>query len=198
MKRLLRTVLISCIVSALLCSGAVLVGRSQPMPEFLPELGMCDGVPCYLGVVLNKTTLEQVSGIFSQPGISTPTSLTIAVANGRVERIDFFSTNYEKSIIVVMTLNIREGMLPAYRLFTDAGVPCAVSLWKDYPAGYRIALSYEDKIALVKGPGTALLPGSPITMIIRGPYSKGQPNPCHVAGAISKFVWRGFRTYPPP
>jgi hypothetical protein len=198
MKRLLRTMLICCILSTLLCSGAVLIGRSQPMPEFLPNLSTCDGVPCYMGVVLNKTTLEQVDRIFSKPGISGLASLGMEITNGPVEYINFFSTNNDKSIIVTMTLQIREGALSAYRIITDMGVPCAVSLWEDYPTGYRIVLFYSDKIVWVKARGTALMPGSYVTAITLGPYTKGQPDRCQLVDAQSQFVWRGFRTYPPP
>src|SRR5215212_7485401 len=164
MRRFLRTVLISCVISALLCVGAVLIGRSQPLPEFLPELGICSGIPCYMGIVLNKTTWEEAERIFSKTaGFTLNSEFTGAdIANGPVARIITYSDG-EK--IYQIVLGIREGTFAAYRLLTDLGVPCAVFPYWAGPTRHIIVLFYQDRTVEVLLDEKGITPRSPIVRI---------------------------------
>src|SRR5262245_26337254 len=94
MKRLLKIVVFVYFAMSLLGVGAVSLGRAQSETEVLPELGRCGDVPCYMGVTLNSTTIEEAGRIFTaKPEITSSTLFgptRFDIAKGVVKHIATF------------------------------------------------------------------------------------------------------------
>ena len=185
-----------CIGFTVLCAIAVLVWRLLPDPDLIPDLRLCEGIPCYRGITLNKTTLAETKAIFKNaPGFSlNPDDEGGVIANGPIQTVIPFS-GYN-GVIFEMIISVREGEVPLSAVIAQLGLPCAV-----YPsptAPYESAvLSFRDRLVSVKGDERGIQPDSPVLYFDLGPYrpaADGQAKQCRMIDA--KYDnWRGFRRY---
>ncbi len=63
MKTVMRIVCVCCGLALLLSGGAIVSGRAQPRIDAVPDLGVCSGRACYLGIVPGETTIEDARAI---------------------------------------------------------------------------------------------------------------------------------------
>src|SRR5215813_563173 len=126
MQHLLKLIALMCAAITLLCVGARVVGHAWQESDALPDLDTCDGVPCYMGIVLNATTAEEAKRIFvSRPDLSLiPPGHGAQAAEGPLDRIATFTS--ATGTIFEFYLKIRAGFLTVGNLIRDLGVPCAV------------------------------------------------------------------------
>src|SRR5260370_29705 len=94
-KRFIVSVSRIWIGATVLCAIAVLIWRLQANPDLIPDLSLCDGVPCYRGITLNKTTLAEAKRIFANaPGFAlNPDDEGGVIANGPIQTIIPFAGN---------------------------------------------------------------------------------------------------------
>src|SRR4051794_40401300 len=93
MKRLYRVMGACFGILLVLCGSAVLIGRAQPQPAFLPELRVCGPTPCYMNIALGKTTRQEAEALINAvPGMRLDAGSRTAYSdNGPVPRLDIFS-----------------------------------------------------------------------------------------------------------
>ena len=209
--QLIRLVFIVWLLIVALVAGAELVGRSQPEPLDLTPLSVCDGQPCYLGMVLETTSWEEAKDILnSKPGFTLNSSFRGAdVSNGPVRTASIFSR--ENGVIFEIDLAMREAALPVANMLAQLGPPCAVyplpNIDSRYP--YTAILAYPTFIVFVstKNAEWRIEPSSPITFIyLGGPfwelgkldYSTSKVDSCRGTNKSLRYEWRGMRPYPRP
>jgi hypothetical protein len=201
MRQLLSVTLLGCIAFALLCLGAHLVGRIEQKPDYVPGLALCDDVPCYLGIALNKTTWQEAQQMFANMAGFTlrPDNNGVDVANGAVHRVITYSGDEH---IFEIDLFFRKDMLPFYSVLTDLGIPCGV-----YSVGDPsfLVISFRDRLMYVTVDKFRLLPNSSVGEIDLGPYAypalftkEQQAMRCrsYGGGTMIPMPWQGFRRYP--
>jgi hypothetical protein len=204
MKRLLTAISLIAGVLLVLCTSAILIGGTQPTPNYLPELNRCEGAPCYMGIELDKTTSEEANQIFnSTPGFTlNPDSGSVYVTDGPVEGVVFYH-GQDTPFIIDLEVSFRHGMnVPVYLLLTDLGVPCAIYTAFD-PSRPRLAiLSYPDMAVWVEiNEQQGIRPESPVVAVeLGGPYRSGRlrrdAHRCRTLRDKDEYVWQGFKKYP--
>jgi hypothetical protein len=145
------------------------------MPDFIPGLSKCDGVPCYMGIVLNKTTWEEAKqSVGNKPGFNTtPQFKGWIVTEGPVEYVNTF---FDQDIIFEVDLFPRDGSLMAYGLLIDPGIPCAVYAITDTTYQSLLVLAYPDRDGWVIADHWRITPSSQIIEIELGPAAPEAAN----------------------
>src|SRR5262249_35797756 len=130
MKRLIPFATLVSATLALACFTAILLGRIEPRPT-PPTLEFCDGMPCYMGIALGKTTWEESERIFGNtPGFTLSTDhhgakssvgyfqdITTFYSYGPIYAINLSHSdlsNHDNALSVGMVLNV-------------LGAPCGIS-----------------------------------------------------------------------
>ncbi|MBX3065896.1 MAG: hypothetical protein KF726_23160 [Anaerolineae bacterium] len=189
---------LSYLVLLLLCIAVIRFGHSQPRVAALPELAICDDMPCYRGITLNSTTWEQALEILKNTsGFEINTLYNGAqAATGPVERLITFSGDEG---IFEIDLFIRPGTVSFKSLLIELGSPCMI-----YPAYPVTVVSFRDRLVWISATQTGITPDSSVLEIDLGPYSSSsrftaeqQARRCRRRGdgTIEGEQWAGFRHY---
>src|SRR5260370_41536242 len=107
----MRRFLLFSAVLFLLTSALIFIGRGQPLAGLFPELGTCNGMPCYEGIELLKTSREEARTILNQLPGSYWNGATnrMTFSSDAVDWVELFSDSKDR--IFGITLHLRAGTL---------------------------------------------------------------------------------------
>ena len=194
-------------IFALLCGTAIILGQSQPVAT-PPGLELCDGMPCYMGIVLNKTTGAEAKRIFSKtPGYTLSTYHDGAdVSVGYFQHIVIFSNNGPVFEIDLTRRNLtnRDNALSVGLVFNVLGAPCAIYSLpanSDLQNPHLVVLHYPDRVMYVITDQWRVKPNSLVDEVDLGPYDRQtyiEQKLCRSLKVTSlQYTWQGFRQYLP-
>ena len=207
MKRLILFASLVSTIFVLLCGAAILLGKSQPV-SIPPSLEFCDGMPCYMGIVLNRTTGDEAKRIFSNtPGYTLSAYHDGAdVSVGYFQHVVIFSNNGPGFEIDLTDADptIADNVLSVGMALNVLGTPCAIySLPASavYPNRYLVVLHYPDRVIYVITNQWHVEPKSPVGEVDLGPYDRQtymEQKLCRSLKVTSlQYTWQGFRQYLP-
>lgn len=184
-RRLVWSTLLCTIVFCVLCSSAIVIGRLQPEQSFMPELQWCDGIPCYMGIILGKTTtdefakmVENRSGTSKLNGGGTEYSLTGPIQVMR------FVTGMDNTIRRIV-LDADGLQINAAILIAHWGSPCAISRSEN-----NIVLAFQHIDVWVHTNKWRVALTSPAYQIYL--FASDTGDACDQPGLLK---WRGFTQY---
>ena len=180
------------LLCTLLCAAMVILGRMQALPESLPGLESCGGVPCYHGINVDKTAWQDAITVLRQHGklivhseslpaqqyefIDGLTQISAVTSDGQIiswVRVDFpFSDPHAPTIGQLIAL---------YGIPEIANFTPSQSILLNYPK-MRIAFN--------------ILPNLPMHLSLETPIISMGVFGTEV-DALSYHAWHGFTTRDP-
>ncbi len=188
-----RIAAIGCIVFSMMCVGMILIGRAQPQPEFFRYFGICEGVPCYMGIVPGQTTWDEAQRIITNtPNFSVYTDEinTFSVFNPP-QHIKFL---VRENIVLVIDIRLDGNNTPALgNMILRLGYPCALGL-SSVPLlfAYPYLLVWDEQVV---SPPIVIHPA----MLLERVELRNETNTC--SGILLErggHPWIGFKQYPHP
>jgi hypothetical protein len=202
MQRFFSAIAIIFVSLGILCFGAVIIGRAQPIPEYA-EFQRCDDVPCYKGVVLGKTSWQDAESVLLKiPNSIRNRSFGIKVARGQVRAVTaFFPQN---DIVQELDISYRQPSLTAAEVVANFGIPCAVyQNNRDSRAPKLVILAYPDRVFWFHTKDWHLSTSSYLRQadlggpeLMKESLSARFRGRCWGAKEPEKYGWKGFRHYP--
>ncbi|HVO43003.1 MAG TPA: hypothetical protein VMT34_10285 [Aggregatilineales bacterium] len=181
MKELKRFGILFSFLLTLLCSGATVAGRAQPVPDLAPGLSLCDGKLCVLGLTLGDTAMDTANALLTQTygGLVNKSWTSISYDNVILRFVSIDSKHLE---------GVQEDYLSAPRPVSVGqwlaryGIPCAIEPepLQLYYAGFDI---------MVADRGANLDVEAPIKLVFIHKADKD----CMISG--TRQPWRGFTHY---
>jgi hypothetical protein len=211
MKRLILFTSITHVIFALLCGTAILFGKSQPQP-IAQSLDFCDGMPCYMGLVLNHTTEDEAKRVLSRlpSAIFLESHYFARPSTGYFQSVDVLS--HDGVVIEIVLAHTDSTIsddtsLSAGLVLNALGAPCAVyslAASSDYQNPHLVVLSYSDRLVYAITDQWYVKPDSlvgEVDLFSYHPqaYSASQ-KPCHLLSGyatLPHYRWQGFHQYPP-
>jgi hypothetical protein len=129
--RLARTVGILFVGLALVLCGAVMVPRVQPRHDAIPDVGRCDEILCFLGILPGKTELETAVAILKNthnfaPSDYSPDSIVYKQSEPYY-RIQFLARSYlSPNPVDEVDLSFFDKSITVGHIVLQFGPPCAV------------------------------------------------------------------------
>ncbi len=191
MKLIIRAALMASFLFALLCAGALLIGRNHPVQQdLLRFLSQCDGQPCYLGIVPGKTAWESaLRTLEDSPQLEFDPDTNIAANppgfNGSA--LIFGSTTVDEIELTMRTSTVSIGSM-----IVRMGPPCAVI----YTTDGILALFYPRlsiQVMTEKSGGRQTLKPTSLAYLITLSHNFDSCDP--PPKGYGYQAWRGFAHY---
>ena len=138
MQRLLLWMMITLLLTGFVTSVAIAYGQRQPYQSPLPALGyaVCDGIPCFLGIVPGLTpwqnAKEQLAAFFASNVDDSTITLkwftTTEVGGYIITSHRAYADDVEVSALTVMSLSRASSFPTVQELMLYYGTPCNVSI----------------------------------------------------------------------
>ncbi len=158
--------IVLCSTVMAMCAVAVGLARARPVPDLADGLGLCEGVPCYMGIMPSRTSLGDAVALLGN-------RLTLrndqAASTGRSGTHDRTVVRQgAPNVVGIVQVEFQQPqMITLGELVALYGPPCKVS-WADYQP--YILITYPYLSALIKtdvSANTALIDQrSPISRVI--------------------------------
>ncbi len=165
-RRFYSVLIVLCSTAMAMCAVAVGFARARPMPDLADGLGLCDGVPCLMGIMPGRTSLRDAVALLGNH---------LALGNDRTTATGSSGT-YDRATVREGTPNVvgivqiefqQPPMITLGELVALYGPPCKVSWANDEP---YILITYPYLSALIKTDVSANLAlidqRSPISRVI--------------------------------
>ena len=199
MKRSLFNKIGLCVIVLFsLCGMAVLVGRQQNGPGFIPELQACGDALCFLGILPGITSWDEGLNIIKQvPRLKNSTlSDTLFLSVGPRYSIGVSSSRRGEAdpndgLIEEIKISVDEANIYAGALIRQFGLPCFIQSMNG-----GLNLGYSNAVFVIVSDAHYLTPESPIRYILLRPSTTGPGCPkTQSTGPSTIHQWDGFGRY---
>jgi hypothetical protein len=195
--RLFRLILISLATLSLLSSVVIAAGHAQPLPPLLPGLGICDGTPCYFGIVPQKTKMaDAIATIKNIPGAVYNEEFDTA---SKLPEVEWLYIIAGQPAVLELGINpANSDHVVAADVIANLGNPCCIAKVRDI-RGDLLVLKYP-RLGIFfplekQGNSWVIRPFTPVKQIMLCPPS--QIDICMPWFGKNHFsFWRGFGKYP--
>jgi hypothetical protein len=163
LTRFARLIIVLMVTLTLLTVIPIAVGRARNEPNELEALGfgVCDGRPCFMGIVPGVTTwIEAVSFVKKHGGIDSTKYLSLDIHSLGVA---FYPTE-DLSLVGGIQLEPSQIQIPVGQVFQLFGVPCSIIVDRGMITPNGVTLRYHSMSVTVEDYGLF----SPSSYIARG------------------------------